>query len=131
MTEGGPGGDRIEIRDLRVVGVHGVLPEERDRAQPFSLDIVAWLDMATAQRSDALADTVDYRALAQTAADVVGQRSFQLLEALAGRLADALLITDSRLEAVEVTVRKLRPPLPLHVASTGVRVLRTRESPPR
>ena len=126
MSEKGPGGDRIEIRDLRVVGVHGVLPEERDRAQPFSLDIVAWLDMAEAQRSDALADTVDYGALAQTAADVVGQRSFQLLEALAGRLADALLITDSRLEAVEVTVRKVRPPLALHVASTGVRVLRTR-----
>jgi dihydroneopterin aldolase len=128
MTEGGPGGDRIEIRDLRVVGVHGVLPEERERAQPFSLDIVAWVDMAAAQRSDALADTVDYGALAQTAADVVGQRSFQLLEALAGCLADALLVTDSRLEAVEVTVRKVRPPLALHVASTGVRVLRTRDS---
>ena len=131
MTGEGPGGDRIEIRDLRVVGVHGVLPEERERAQPFSLDIVAWVDMAEAQRSDALSDTVDYGALAQVAADVVGQRSFQLLEALAGRLADALLTTDSRLVAVEVTVRKVRPPLPLHVASTGVRVLRTRESLPR
>jgi len=82
--------------------------------------------MAAAQGSDALADTVDYGVLAQTAADVVGQRSFQLLEALAGRLAEALLITDSRVEAVEVTVRKLRPPLALHVASTGVRVLRSR-----
>ena len=126
MTEGWSARDRIEIRDLRVVGVHGVLPEEQERAQPFSVDIVAWLDMSAAQRSDALADTVDYGALAHVAADVVGQRSYQLLEALAGRLADALLITDSRLEAVEVTVRKLRPPLPLDVASTGVAVLRTR-----
>jgi 7,8-dihydroneopterin aldolase/epimerase/oxygenase len=126
MTDEGPGGDRIEIRDLRVVGVHGVLPEERDRAQPFSLDIVAWVDMAAAQRSDALGDTVDYGVLAQTAANMVGQRSFQLLEALAGHLADTLLVTDPRLEAVEVTVRKLRPPLALHVASTGVRVLRSR-----
>ncbi len=57
--------DRIEIRDLRVMGVHGVLPEERERAQPFSLDIVAWVDMAAAQRSDELADTVDYGALAR------------------------------------------------------------------
>ena len=126
MTEAWSARDRIEIRDLRVVGVHGVLPEERERAQPFSVDIVAWLDMSAAQRSDALADTVDYGALAHVAADVVRQRSYQLLEALAGRLADALLITDSRLEAVEVTLRKLRPPLPLDVASTGVRVLRTR-----
>ena len=126
MSERSPGGDRIEIRDLRVVGVHGVLPEERERAQPFSLDIVAWVDMAEAQGSDNLTETVDYGALAQVAADVVSQRSYRLLEALAGRLADTLLITDSRLEAVEVTVRKLRPPLALDVGSTGVRVLRSR-----
>ncbi|HEY3844198.1 MAG TPA: dihydroneopterin aldolase [Acidimicrobiales bacterium] len=122
----GDAGDRIEIRDLRVLGVHGVLLEERERAQPFALDIVAWVDMAAAQRSDELGDTVDYGALAQVAAEVVSQRSFRLLEALAGRLAEALLIADARLTAVEVTVRKLRPPLALDVASTGVRVLRSR-----
>jgi 7,8-dihydroneopterin aldolase/epimerase/oxygenase len=118
--------DRIEIRDLRVMGVHGVLDEERTRAQPFTLDIVAWVDTAMAQKSDDLADTVDYAALAQTAADVVGGRSYLLLEALAGRLADALLIADRRLEAVEVTVCKLRPPMALDVGSTGVRVRRAR-----
>ena len=64
--------------------------------------------------------------LAQVAVDAVSQRSYRLLEALAGRLADALLITDARLTAVEVTVRKLHPPLALDVASTGVRVLRAR-----
>jgi dihydroneopterin aldolase len=118
--------DRIEIRDLRVLGVHGVLPEERERAQPFGVDIVAWVDMTAAQQSDNLADTVDYGALARTAADVVGGRSYRLLEALAGRLASALLIVDPRLEAVEVTVRKLQPPLELDVGSTGVRVRRAR-----
>ena len=118
--------DRIEIRDLRVTGTHGVLPEERERPQPFSLDIVAWVDTDKAQQSDDLADTVDYGALATEAAAIVGGRSYHLLEALAGRLASALLIADSRLEAVEVTVRKLRPPLPLDVASTGVRVRRSR-----
>ena len=118
--------DRIEVRDLRVTGTHGALPEERDRAQPFSVDIVAWVDMEAAQQSDDLADTVDYGALAQAAADVVGGRSYRLLEALSGRLASALLIVDPRLEAVEVTVRKLRPPLALDVGSTGVRVRRSR-----
>ena len=73
-----------------------------------------------------LADTVDYGALAQAAADVVGGRSYRLLEALCGRLASALLILDPRLEAVEVTVRKLRPPLALDVGSTGVKVRRSR-----
>jgi 7,8-dihydroneopterin aldolase/epimerase/oxygenase len=126
VTGDGVGGDRIEIRGLRVVGRHGVLPEERERAQPFSLDIVAWVDMAAAQRSDALIDTVDYGALAQVAADTVGQQSFQLLEALAGHVAEALLAADSRVEAVEVGLHKLRPPLALDVASTGVQVHRSR-----
>jgi len=121
-----PSGDRIELLDLRVLGVHGVLPEERDRAQPFSLDIVAWVDMAAAQASDDLGDTVDYGALVQVAADVVSGRSYQLLEALAGRLAEALLLVDTRVSAVEVSVRKLRPPLALDIASTGVRVWRAR-----
>jgi dihydroneopterin aldolase len=125
-AEVGPVGDRIEILDLRVLGVHGVLPEERERSQPFSIDLVAWVDMTTAQLSDDLADTVDYGALAALAAEVVGGRSYQLLEALAGRLADALLGTDPRLLTVAVTVRKLRPPLALDVASTGVRVSRSR-----
>jgi 7,8-dihydroneopterin aldolase/epimerase/oxygenase len=118
--------DRIEILDLRVAGVHGVLPEERARSQTFSLDIVAWVDTGAAQHSDDLADTVDYGALAQAAADIVSGRSYQLLEALAGRLADALLVLDQRLDAVEVTVRKVRPPLALDVGSTGVRVRRAR-----
>ncbi|HVT41813.1 MAG TPA: dihydroneopterin aldolase [Acidimicrobiales bacterium] len=118
--------DRIEIHDLRVTGVHGVLPEERERAQPFSVDIVAWVDTTAAQESDDLADTADYGALAQLASDIVGGRSYRLLEALAGRMASALLVSDARLEAVEVAVRKLRPPLALDVGSTGVRVRRTR-----
>jgi 7,8-dihydroneopterin aldolase/epimerase/oxygenase len=118
--------DRIEVRDLRVLGVHGALDEEQARAQPFSVDIVAWVDMTDAQQSDDLADTVDYGALARTAAEVVGGRSYRLLEALAGRLASALLVSDPRLQAVEVTVRKLRPPLALDVGSTGVRVRRSR-----
>jgi dihydroneopterin aldolase len=118
--------DRIEIRDLRVLGTHGVLEEEQTRAQPFAVDVVAWVDTTAAQQSDDLADTVDYGALARTAAEVVGGRSYRLLEALAGRMASALLITDPRLEAVEVTVRKLRPPLALDVGSTGVRVRRAR-----
>jgi dihydroneopterin aldolase len=124
--ERGDRGDRIEISGLRVLGVHGVLPEERERAQPFSVDLVAWADMTAAQQSDQLSDTVDYGALAQLAAEVVAQRSFRLLETLAGRLAGALLVADPRLLAVAVTVRKLRPPLALDVASAGVRVYRER-----
>ncbi|HEX3946545.1 MAG TPA: dihydroneopterin aldolase, partial [Acidimicrobiales bacterium] len=127
MGPGGPGpegGDRIEVRDLRVTGVHGVLPEERERAQPFAVDLDVWLDTAPAGASDALADTVDYGALVMATAVVVADRTFELLETLAGEIARVVLEVDGRIAAVAVTVRKLRPPIPVDVGSVGVQVVR-------
>ena len=120
----GPEGDRIELRGLRVLGTHGVLPEERDRPQPLELDLDVWVDMARAAASDALDDTVNYAALATAAADVVATQSFGLLEALAERIATVVLDADARISAVSVSVRKLRPPVALDMATGGVSVLR-------
>ena len=116
--------DRIEIRDLRCLGVHGVLDEERARAQPFGLDLDVWVDTCRAAGSDALDDTVDYGALAASAAQVVTGTSFRLLEALSDEVARVVLGADPRIARVAVTVRKLRPPVALDVASIGVRVVR-------
>lgn len=113
----------IEIRDLRVAGVHGILEEERHRRQPFSVDLDIWLDVAAAAASDALADTADYGALVELAARIVATRSFQLLEALAAEVASAVLAADQRASRVAATVRKLRPPVPWDLASAGVRVV--------
>jgi dihydroneopterin aldolase len=122
-------GDRIEVRDLRVLGVHGVLPEERVRPQPFALDLDVWLDTRRSGSSDALSDTADYGALVELAAGVVADRSFQLLEALAAGGAGALLAHDVGVRAASVTVRKVRPPVRFDVGSVGVRVVRRRTEP--
>lgn len=124
MTASG-GADRIELRGLRVVGTHGVLPEERERAQPFELDLDVEVDLGPAAASDDVADTVDYGALAEAAARVVATESFGLLEALAARVADVVL-ADGRVGAVTVGVRKLRPPVAVDLASAGVRITRRR-----
>jgi dihydroneopterin aldolase len=118
--------DRIEVRGLRVVAVHGTLPHERDTAQPFELDLDVELDTAAAGASDRLEETVDYGEVVARAAGVVRDRSFLLLEALAEAVAGAVLDLDWRVRRVEVVVRKLRPPIAEDVASVGVRVLRGR-----
>ncbi len=121
------GGDRIELRGIRVVGTHGVLPEERTRAQPFEIDLDLAVDLTPAGASDRLSDTVDYGAVAGVVtATVAGPRSYGLLEGLAGQVARAVLAVDSRISGVTVTLRKLRPPLPMDIASVGVRVARDR-----
>ncbi len=127
MTHEGDAGPRIFVRGLRVVGVHGALPEERQRAQPFELDLDIWGDVGDAAVSDRLSDTADYGALAARAAEVVETSSFALLEALARAVAAALLEADARVQAVAVTVRKLRPPLALDVDTVGVRLLLRRD----
>ncbi|MGE0877822.1 MAG: dihydroneopterin aldolase [Acidimicrobiia bacterium] len=117
--------DRIEIRGLRVVGIVGVLPEERERAQPFEIDFDVVADLAAAGRSDALDDTLDYGALVDKAATVVRDEGWLLLERVAHRIAEELL-ADPRVESTTVTVRKLRPPVPHDVATSAVTVIRKR-----
>lgn len=118
-------GDRIELRGLRVTGTHGVLPEEQTRAQPFELDIEVEADLRAAGASDALDDTVDYGSLAEAAARVVSTERHALLERVAERVCEVAL-RDERVQAVTVTVRKLRPPVAVDLASAAVRVTRAR-----
>ncbi len=120
--------DRIELRGLRLTGIVGVLPEERTRAQPLEVDLDLCLDVADAGRSDALGDTVDYGAVCELVADVVATLRPELLERLCVVLAERVLATDDRITSVEVAVRKLRPPVPQQLASSGVRVRRERSS---
>lgn len=118
--------DRIELRGLRLVGVVGVLPEERTRAQPLELDVDLSVDTSSAGASDALADTVDYGAVCDTLSELVAGLRPELLERLAVVAADAVLALDPRIESVELAVRKLRPPVPHALSSSGVRVTRSR-----
>jgi dihydroneopterin aldolase len=83
--------DRIELRGLRALGTHGVLPEERERAQPFEVDIDLEVDLRRAGRSDDLADTIDYGAVAHAVAAAVGGPRLDLLESLAERIAGAVV----------------------------------------
>ena len=123
MSDAGP--DRIELRGLRAVGVHGALPEEQVRAQPFEVDLDVEADLRTAGSTDDLADTIDYGALATAVERVVSGERFTLLERLAERIAEEVC-ADGRVRAVTVTVRKLRPPVPVDLASAAVRITRRR-----
>jgi dihydroneopterin aldolase len=104
-----------------------VLPQERNRPQPFEVDLDLSVDLAEAGATDRLADTVDYGDIAETVVGIVaGSPSYQLLEALAGAIAAATLARDGRIDAVSVSLRKLQPPLDVDIATVGVRITRRR-----
>lgn len=116
--------DRIELRGLRAVGIIGVLPEERVRAQPFEVDVDVVVDLSVAGTSDALDDTLDYAAIAAMIELEVSTGGYSLIERLAERIAERVMV-DERVWSVTVAVRKLRPPVPHDMASAGVSVTRT------
>lgn len=120
--------DRIELRGLRVRGHHGVFPHERRSGQDFVVDIVVGLDLAPAAASDDLVDTLDYGALAQRAAAIVGGEPCDLIETVAARIADDVL-TDERVRSVEVVLHKPQAPIPLDFADVAVVAVRTRTAP--
>ena len=119
-------GDAIELRGLHLSGIVGVLDHERTQPQPLEIDLDLELDIAAAARSDDLHDTVDYGAVCGVASEVVAASSFALLEALAERIALAILDVDARILEVTVWVRKLRPPVAQQLATSGVRLSRSR-----
>ncbi len=115
--------DCIQLRGLRVVCIVGVLPEERERPQPLELDIDIYADLSAAGKSDELDDTVDYGSVAKTVEEICLGVKAQLLERLAELVAERLLELDG-VVTVEVTVKKIRPPVPSDLHFSAVRVTR-------
>ncbi|HEV7958378.1 MAG TPA: dihydroneopterin aldolase [Acidimicrobiales bacterium] len=113
--------DVIELRELRVSAVVGVLSEERDRAQPLALDLDIERPLEEAAMGDDLTKTTNYAEVLTVATSVARDGAFLLLETLAYRVAREVLAMDDDITAVTVAVRKLRPPVPEDVATVGVR----------
>jgi dihydroneopterin aldolase len=116
----------VEVRGLRLLGRCGALPEEAARPQPLEVDLDVELDLSAAAASDSLADTVDYGAVCAAVEAVITAGHVVLLEHLASLLADAVLALDDRIVGTTVWVRKLRPPVPQDLATSGVRLVRQR-----
>ncbi len=126
MDDGSPvsRADTIELAGLVLTAVVGVLPEERERAQPLRVDLSLEVDLTAAGISDDLNDTVDYSAVCDRVAEVGATSRPELLEKLAADMAAAVLECDPRVSAVRIGVAKLRPPVPHQLDSSGVCITR-------
>ncbi|MFM8528078.1 MAG: 2-amino-4-hydroxy-6-hydroxymethyldihydropteridine diphosphokinase [Ilumatobacteraceae bacterium] len=120
-------GDRIIIDGLRVVSVVGGLEHEREAPQPLRIDVEMHVDLHDAGLSDDLTETVHYGEVCLRLTEVARASSDQLLERLAQRMAETVL-EFTRVAAVDLTLTKLRPPIPVDVQSSAVRIHRVRTS---
>ncbi len=94
----------IEIRDLRLTGRHGVHGHEKEQGQEFVFDVE--LDVGERGTGDRLEHAVDYREIPRLVQEVSDARSYDLLEALATAIADALY---ARFNPHAVRVRVTKP----------------------
>lgn len=101
----------IHLRGLRAYGHHGVFDFEKTDGQEFSVDVRLSGDFSRAANTDRLEDTVDYGAVADLAASIVSTERYDLIEALAARIADAIAGTITIPCRVEVTVHKPSAPI--------------------
>ncbi len=80
--------DIVYLRDLRIPAVIGVFEWERRVRQVIAIDLDMACDVARAARTDALADALDYKAVAKRLIGFVEESRFQLVETLAERIAE-------------------------------------------
>jgi dihydroneopterin aldolase len=122
--------DAIIVRDLQVFARHGDLPEEASLGQRFAVDVTAYLDLAPAGRSDDLAVSVSYADIIASVSTVLTTRRFNLIEAAAEAVADALFATDPLIQRVGIELRKPGAPIDAVFAHVGVVIDRTRPARP-
>lgn len=117
--------DRVALRGLKARGHHGVFEHERREGQTFIVDLVLGIDTRPAAAGDNLELTAHYGVIAEEVVAVVQGEPVNLIETLAGRIADACL-AHKPVEEVEVVVHKPDAPITVPFDDVTVTIVRSR-----
>lgn len=116
--------DHIFIKDLVARGIVGLNDWERDKAQEIVINVVLFVDLHDAGKSDAIGDSVNYRTVAKKLLHHVETTCRYTVEALATDLAH-LCLEDERVQRVRILLEK--PGAVRFSSSVGVELERSRE----
>lgn len=105
------GFDRIIIKDFEVLACHGCNAEEKINPQRFLFEVCAYTDFSEAAKTDDIEKTASYSAIKKTLKRVCEQNCFDLIETLASRCAEEILLEFDCLKGVDVTVKKPDAPM--------------------
>ena len=111
--------DKLRLSGLSFFGHHGVLQAERKLGQRIELDVELHGDFTNCVSHDSLGEALDYTKVYDVVKEVVEQRSFKLLEALAGAVATELL---GKFTVQKVIVRVRKPNVPFSASLSNVEV---------
>lgn len=116
--------DKIKIEKLTVFGNHGVYPEENVLGQKFQVSLILYTDTRKAGLTDDLECSINYGDVCQYVKQFFEENTFQLIERVAERLAENLLLRYDLLQKVDVKVEKPWAPILIPVENVGVEISR-------
>ena len=97
--------DIVFINDLRIETIIGIYDWERKVKQTISLDLEMGADIRKAAKTDAIEDTLNYKAVAKRLISFVGESEYQLVETLAEKIAE-IVLNEFSVPWVKLTVHK-------------------------
>ena len=116
--------DEIRIEGLEVYAHHGVYPEETKNGQYFYVNAILYINMRRAGREDNLERTINYGTVCHFITDWMQENTCLLLEAVAERLSQALLLEYGPLAALELEIQNPHAPISLPFGNVSVKVRR-------
>ena len=115
----------IKIKNIRVYAYHGCLVEEGKIGSDYRVYVTVKADLSKSAKTDNLVDTVDYVHLNKIVKEEMAIRS-QLLEEVAKRILDRILLEIQMVNKVDVAVSKLNPPIGGNVAMVTIEMSKKR-----
>ncbi|MDB6164361.1 MAG: 2-amino-4-hydroxy-6-hydroxymethyldihydropteridine diphosphokinase [Xanthomonadaceae bacterium] len=118
--------DTVFIEGLEIEAVIGIYDWERRVRQPLQFDVEMAFDNRKAATTDAIADTLDYKAVSKRLIAFVGQSTFALVETLAEHCASLILL---EFPVSQVRLKLSKPGAVRGARAVGVSIQRSRDTP--
>lgn len=115
----------IRLKNIKIYAFHGCLMEEGQIGSDYLVNLSVKADFKKAATSDELSETVDYVMLQKIVREEMAVRA-KLLEHVANRIIESILLKVEMVNAVKVTVAKRNPPIGGDVAEVSVTMKRKR-----
>ncbi len=115
--------DTLTLKSIELKGKHGVYSEERKSGNRFELDVILHGEFKPAGDQDDLALTINYESIESIASGILaGGPSKFLIESLCLQIGNRIFDYFPEIQAMEIALRKMHPPLKSPTAYAEIRM---------
>ncbi|MEL7608392.1 MAG: dihydroneopterin aldolase [Bacillota bacterium] len=114
--------DCLTAKNIQLWGRHGAAEAEIKHGQKFIVDVQVFYDMSRMAKTDSMGQGVSYGDIYPIVEEYVAKKSYNLIQTLAWRLANALENSNPMIQYACVTVKKLFVSFPGILAHASVTV---------